>query len=111
MIRKCCNGIFGKSVEFCSLLGNKNFYHVQLSVIISMFVKVRSELGGAASGLTIFFALSIFTGTNTIYFVLLIWQTRLCFRQLVGSNLSCPIQIGKDWLPWAKRCNFRWVLL
>jgi hypothetical protein len=62
MIGKCFNGIFGKSVDFCSLLGNKNFYHVQLSVIISMFVEVRSEFGGVASGPTIFFALGIFAG-------------------------------------------------
>jgi len=53
-------GILGKWGVFCPLLGNKNFYHVQLSVIISMFVEVRSELEGVASGSTILFALGIF---------------------------------------------------
>jgi len=50
MIRNRFSRIFGKSIEFCTLLGNKNFYHVLLSIIISMFVEVRFELGGVASG-------------------------------------------------------------
>jgi len=41
-------GILGKWGLFCPLLGNKNFYHVQLSVIIYMFVEVRSELGSSS---------------------------------------------------------------
>ena len=40
-----------------------------------------------------------------------IWQTRLYLQPLASSNLSCPIQIGKDWLLWPKRCNFIWALL
>ena len=50
MIRKRFDRNFDKSGKFCNLLGNKNFYHVLLSIIISMFVEVRPELGGVASG-------------------------------------------------------------
>jgi hypothetical protein len=62
MIRKRFDRSFDKSGKFWTLLGNKNFYHVLLSIIISMSVEVRSELGGVASESTIFFALGIFAG-------------------------------------------------
>jgi hypothetical protein len=92
MIRKCCNGIFGKSVEFCSLLGNKNFYHIQLSVIISMFVEVRSELGGAASGLTILFSLDIFAG----YKYYLFRPLDLANKTLFPAVVVWKVVVGKE---------------
>jgi len=92
MIGKCFNGIFGKSVDFCSLLGNKNFYHVQLSVIISMFVEVRSEFGGVASGPTIFFALGIFAG----YKYYLFRPLDLVNKALSSAVVVWKVVVGKE---------------
>jgi len=45
MMRTYGNGIFMKTPKICRRLGTENFYYVQLSVIISMFVEGRFELG------------------------------------------------------------------
>jgi hypothetical protein len=93
MIKKGFGRIFGKSIEFCTLLGNKNFYHVQLSIIISMLVGISYELGGVASGSTIFFALGIFAGYKYYLF---------CPLDLANKALFSAISRFKSFVSYTK---------